>query len=100
MIISVIYRYKVPLLYLNCKKAVDDDKLAQVLPDCKGVCFTADYWTSKSTDPYLGMSLHYVDKDFEMSKMMVACCHAEGRHTAVNIAGHINKVVAACSFCP
>jgi hypothetical protein len=81
---------------LNCKKAVDE-KLAKVLPDCKGVCFTADYWTSRSADPYLGMTLHYVDKEFEMNKLLVACRHAEGRHTAVNIGGHIDKVVGAVS---
>jgi hypothetical protein len=86
------FRNKVPLLYLNCKKAVDQE-LAKALPDCKGVCFTADYWTSRSSDPYLGMTLHYIDKEFEMKKMLVACRSAEGRHTAVNIAGHIDKVV-------
>ena len=32
-----------------------------------------------------------------MNKLLVACRHAEGRHTAVNIGGHIDKVVGAVS---
>ncbi len=92
----VIFRNKVPLLYANCKQAVDKE-LGQQLPDCKGVAFTADYWTSRSADPYLGMTLHFIDNEFNMKKMLVACRSAEGRHTAQNIGGHIDKVVGAVS---
>jgi hypothetical protein len=85
------YRNKVPLLYANCKAAVDKE-LAIQLPQCKGVSFTADYWTSRSCDPYLGMTLHFITPEFEMKKLMVACKSAEGRHTGQNIANHIDKV--------
>jgi hypothetical protein len=81
----------VPLLYANCKAAVDKE-LAIQLPQCKGVSFTADYWTSRSCDPYLGMTLHFITPEFEMKKLMVACKSAEGRHTGQNIANHIDKV--------
>jgi hypothetical protein len=39
-------RNKLPLLYLNVKKAVDA-KLILDLLQCEGVGFTCDYWTSK-----------------------------------------------------
>ena len=81
-------------MYLNCKQAVDKE-LAQTLPDCKGVSFAANYWTSRSQDPYLGMTMHWVDKEFRMRKMLVACRRAEGQHTGINIASHIDKVVGA-----
>jgi tRNA (cytidine32/guanosine34-2'-O)-methyltransferase len=89
--ISYFFRNKVPLLYANCKAAVDKE-LAIQLPQCKGVSFTADYWTSRSCDPYLGMTLHFITPEFEMKKLMVACKSAEGRHTGQNIANHIDKV--------
>ena len=54
-----------PLLYANCKAQVDK-VLAKELPDCKGVCFTADYWTSRAADPYLGMTLHYINSEFKL----------------------------------
>ena len=82
------------MLYYNCKQAVDKE-LAKTLPDCKGVSFAADYWTSRSQDPYLGMTMNWIDKDFSMRKILVACRSAEGRHTGANIAGHIDKVVGA-----
>ena len=80
-------RNKLTLLYLNLKAAVNK-KLATDLVDCNGVAFTADFWTSRSADPYLGMTLHYIDKKFEVQKFMVACRSAEGRHTAINIGGN------------
>jgi hypothetical protein len=39
-------RNKLPLLYLNVKKAVDA-KLSIDLPKCKGVGFTGDFWSSR-----------------------------------------------------
>jgi len=68
--------------------------LAKDLPDCKGVCFTADYWTSRAADPYLGMTMHYIDKEFTLKKMFVSCRSADFRHTAVNVGAQIDKVIS------
>ena len=83
-----------PLLYLNVKAAMDK-KLASLLPDCKGVAFTGDFWTSCAAEQYLGMTMHFADKDFNLHTVMVACKSTEGRHTAINIAGHFDKVVSS-----
>ena len=88
-----IFRNKLPLLSLNLKAAVNK-KLTKDLADCKGVAFTADYWTSRAADPYIGMTLHYINTNFEMNKFMITFRSVEGRHTAANIAGHIDKVVS------
>jgi len=82
----------VPLLYANCKAQVDK-VLAKELPDCRGVCFTADYWTSRAADPYLGMTLHYINSEFQLKKFLVSCRSADYRHTAVNIGSHMDKVI-------
>jgi hypothetical protein len=87
-----LFRNKVPLLYANCKAQVDK-VLAKELPDCRGVCFTADYWTSRAADPYLGMTLHYINSDFQLKKFLVSCRSADYRHTAVNIGSHMDKVI-------
>jgi hypothetical protein len=84
---------KMPHLNLNVKAAMDK-KLEKVLPTCQGVAFAGDFWTSNTADPYLGMTMHYVDQDFELHMIMVACKLAEGRHTAVNIASHMDKDVS------
>ena len=88
----LLFRNKVPLLYANCKAQVDK-VLAKELPDCRGVCFTADYWTSRAADPYLGMTLHYINSDFQLKKFLVSCRSADYRHTAINIGSHMDKVI-------
>ncbi len=60
-----------PLLYLNIKAAMDK-QLAAALPTCKGVAFTADFWTSNAADPYLGKTLHFIDSNYKLHKVMVA----------------------------
>jgi len=87
-----LFRNKVPLLYANCKAQVDKI-LAKELPDCRGVCFTADYWTSRAADPYLGMTLHYINSEFQLKKFLVSCRSADYRHTAINIGSHMDKVI-------
>jgi len=82
-----------PLLYLNCKAAMDK-KLSQILPTCQAVAFTADFWTSSGSDPYFGQTLHFIDKEFKLHKIVLACKLAEGRHTAVNIAGFIDRSIS------
>jgi hypothetical protein len=44
-------------------------------------------------EQYLGVTGHYIDEKFRVQKVMVACTPAEGRHTAVNVGAHIDKVV-------
>ncbi len=44
-------------------------------------------------DPYLGITVHYIDENFVLVTFLVACVPAEGRHTAVNVGSHIDKAV-------
>lgn len=54
-------------------KAAVEEELAIQLPVWTGVAFTATYWTSMRADPYLGMTLHFINKEFQMRKMIVDC---------------------------
>lgn len=89
-------RSKLPLLYYNVKKAVEE-KLAKDLDGLAGVAFTTDLWSSRNFDPYLGLTLHYITRQWKMERILVYCGSAEGRHTAINIADHIDKVIADLS---
>jgi hypothetical protein len=85
-------RSKLPLLYSNVKEAVDF-KLQEELPSCDGVAFTTDLWSSRAFDPYLGMTVHFIDQKFNLQKFLIHCCKAEGRHTAQFIASNLDSVV-------
>jgi hypothetical protein len=65
-------RSKLPLLYKIVKEAVEI-KLSQDLEDCKGVCFTTDLWSSRNQDPYLGVTIHYINKKWKMNRLMIHC---------------------------
>ena len=57
-------KYKVPLLYLTLENALQK-KLETDLKDCKMATLTMDHWSSVTTDSYLGVTLHYMDKNFK-----------------------------------
>jgi hypothetical protein len=44
-------------------------------------------------DPYIGGTIHYIDENFQMISFLVTCTLVEGRHTAINVGGHIDKLV-------
>jgi len=85
-------RSKLPLLYKNVKTAVDKH-LEEELPSCAGVAFTTDLWSSRAFDPYLGLTIHFINKKWELSKFLVHCGLAEGRHTAAMVASHLDKII-------
>ena len=60
-------RAKLPLLYDQVKNLVDN-KIRKDIPYTSGVAFTADHWTSRSGDPYLGVTMHMITKDWEMAR--------------------------------
>lgn len=45
-------------------------------------------------DPYLGLTLHVVDKNFELKNFIVSMTSCKGRHTAPLIAQHLDKQVS------
>ena len=60
-------RAKLPLLYDQVKNFVDN-KIRKDIPHTSGVAFTADHWTSRSGDPYLGVTMHMITKDWELAR--------------------------------
>ncbi len=47
--------------------------LGRVCTPCLSVSTGIYDWTFTAADPYLGMTMHYVDKHFNMKKMFVSC---------------------------
>ena len=61
------------------------------LATAKHVSLTCDYWTSIANDNYLGMTAHYIDPtEFKLISRVLDVSHSEERHTAVNVAEHID----------
>ena len=83
---------KMPLLF----KQVEDTLLHKLRKDIKeteGVAFTADGWTSPAPDKYIGVTIHYINKNWQMEHFVVACSPQDGQSTGSIIANLFEKTV-------
>ena len=46
-------------------------------------CLTLDIWSSRQMRSYLGISAHYIQNEWEMKTIVLACKRFQERHTAV-----------------
>lgn len=65
------------------------DRAAQVL-----FSITLDGWTNESQKPYLGISLHFIDKDMKMHKFTIAIDAFMHPHTAERIVESVDWALA------
>ena len=66
------------------------------LATAKHVSLTCHYWTSIANDNYLGMTAHYIDPaEFKLISRVLDVSHSEERHTAVNVAEHIETLISS-----
>ena len=54
---------------------------------------TSDMWTSAALTPYMGITAHFINKEFKMVGVPLCCTELTGRHTAVAIAEGTEKVL-------
>ena len=60
-------RAKLPLLYDQVKHAVEVKVKKDVL-HTGGVAFTADHWSSSAMDPYIGVTMHMIGKNWTLER--------------------------------
>ena len=51
-------------------------------------------WTSKASDGYFSLTVHYVTEEFEMASNQLQCQHLSGEHDHTHI---IEAIAAALS---
>jgi len=54
---------------------------------------TAEVWTSRATEAYLGLSCHFITKDWQMKTLNFAIMPLEERHTAANIMTWMEELI-------
>lgn len=74
--------------------------MAKDLPSVKGIAITTDIWTSRNNDPFQGFTLHYVDQNWMMQKMMLDCQPFEGSHTGEQIALLLDSAISEIEHLP
>ncbi|XP_065665502.1 zinc finger BED domain-containing protein 4-like [Hydra vulgaris] len=85
-------KQKLPLLNGQVKQFISKE-LARELNDCEGLGALTDMWTSRSNDSYISATLHFINKNFELKKFVLACQPFSGQHTAAALAKALYKVM-------
>ena len=76
-----------PELY-NSEKVQLLAKLQQV----DHVSITTDCWTSRTVDPYMTVTVHFVDHNWQMNSRVLSTTKVEGSHTGEKIAAELRGV--------
>jgi len=66
---SLMRKYLCPLVFQQVSKAVLQ-VLSVDLADVDGFAGTTDHWNSKAGEAYQSLTIHYIDKDFKLKKVM------------------------------
>jgi hypothetical protein len=70
-----------------------EEVLKRELPHCRNVAFTSDEWTSRARHGYLCLTIHYINKDFQMRKFTVACRSTEGKSDDGGLAFNLRSMI-------
>ena len=57
--------------------------------------FTTDMWTSDNGDPYIGLTIHWINDDFQMKEMIGSISCLPYPHTADRL---LNKIVEILDY--
>ena len=64
-----------------------------MLEDVSSLALTADAWTSRATESYLGVSCHFMTTDWQMKTVNLSTMPLEERHTAANIVTWMEEIL-------
>ena len=82
------------LLYLNLY-ATFEEVLKIELPQCRNIAFTLEEWTSRAGHGYLSLTIHYINREFEMRKFTVGCRRTEGKKDDVGLAFNLRSMITS-----
>ena len=69
------------------------DIIAAVKGDVSCIGFTTDLWTSRSGHPFMSLTVHIIDKDWELHRWTPFVAPFPARHTGKNIALGLDAMV-------
>ncbi|KAK6187191.1 hypothetical protein SNE40_005270 [Patella caerulea] len=82
----------IPALY----NTVHDKVLEEIRR--RPVCYlgaTTDMWSSRNMEPYLGVTVHFIDEDWRLNR---ETCYFSSDHTAENLALGLRQISTAWDF--
>ncbi|XP_065658159.1 E3 SUMO-protein ligase ZBED1-like [Hydra vulgaris] len=60
----------------------------------QSIALTTDFWTSTNNESYCGITGHWIDSEWKLTSVALACINVEERHTADNVASFYEEFAA------
>lgn len=70
------------------------NKILKQLEGIESINLTLDLWSNRQMKSFLGVTGHFISKDWKMESMMLVCNHIRGRHTAENIVSWYDEITS------
>jgi len=86
-----ISKILIPSAYETCLNNVKEI-ISKELVTC---CMTTDCWTSRCTESYLAITIHFIDKSFKLNSFLLSCHHFNETHTSLNLSENIKSTLEA-----
>lgn len=67
--------------------------LRKSLEECLYYGCTCDFWSSTTTDPYLGVTVQYIDTNWDFQSKCLQCAFTPERHVAENVQQAITEAL-------
>ncbi|XP_033931523.1 E3 SUMO-protein ligase ZBED1-like [Pseudochaenichthys georgianus] len=80
----------IPDLYEKCTAKVETE-----LSKVEYYAVTTDLWSSRTTEPYISLTVHFIDEDFTLKSRCLQTAFFPENHTSDNIAAGLREAVAA-----
>ena len=58
---------------------------------CDNLALTTDIWTSRTTQAYATITVHYITEEWKIQSYVLCTCEMAERHTSINIATRIEE---------
>uniref|UniRef100_A0AAR2KWN2 BED-type domain-containing protein n=1 Tax=Pygocentrus nattereri TaxID=42514 RepID=A0AAR2KWN2_PYGNA len=90
-------RYNIPLRHYFSKTALPDmyekaiDQLAASLACVEFYASTTDIWSSRTTEPYLSLTVHYINSEWKLCSSCPETSYLPEDHTGQNIANDLRE---------
>lgn len=83
-------RVALPALYEKCRAEV-----ANEVSKAEYFATTTDLWSSRTMEPYISLTIHYIDADFNLNTKCLQTVFIPEDHTGQNIAHGLREAMAA-----
>lgn len=79
----------IPELYTETRKTVEHELKEEI----SYFAATTDLWSSRTSEPYLSYTVHYITRDFELRSRSLTTAYFPEEHTGANLADGLREIM-------